>query len=276
MWCWRWPTPTAPTAAVHRAGAGSRTSSISCMIIKHTKTPIGQATTRARSVFAAVRSGPRHDHEQRHGRPTRPASSRIGGDITISRSAPATATAQHATLQVRRKASTASPTRVYIITIAVREVQTDGTFGDVDHRLRQSQTAADDAGCWSTNRPAPASVIGGAFDDDGNAPCRSAARRRSPAISATSICSPAPSTARASDGTTARSSTSPNAQLRRPAEGAGSSAAGKPRTIPNGVVTNTVDTGRFRDLEKQYAGGARAVAGPARSKASRCTSTAAR
>lgn len=90
-----------------------------------------------------------------------------GGDITISKIAPAGQSANTRSLKFLDSIKNGTP-KAYDVTISVREVRAEGTFGAWDP-VHASQTVADDSGLALKQTGFAHLLIGGAFNDDGAA-----------------------------------------------------------------------------------------------------------
>ena len=121
-----------------------------------------------------------------------------GGDVTISNIKPAGAGANTRSMQVLGNIAN-PPAKAYDVTISVREVRTDGTFGDWTS-VPTDQTVTGDAGLAVNPTGGAHLLIGAAFADDGTAmPLGNTSGCRS-ATSGMSICSTARSTVRNPQG----------------------------------------------------------------------------
>ncbi|MFM0330068.1 RHS repeat domain-containing protein [Paraburkholderia strydomiana] len=130
------------------------------LITKHTKTPMGKDDA------SSDPYSPPFDPNTMMKTPKGPSSVKIGSDNTIP-VGPDDSDGATSFEQFASGISTQSADTGYIITIAVRGMQTDGSFGTWNSQ-HSSLIAAKDAGLLVVNTGASNLVIGGAFDDNGN------------------------------------------------------------------------------------------------------------
>ena len=132
------------------------------LITKHTKTPMGKDDA------SSDPYSPPFDPNTMMKSPKGPSVIKVGDDGTIpikpDNSDGATSFEQFAS-----DLPTQSTDTGYIITIAVREMKTDGSFDPNWTSQHSSLIAAKDAGLLVANTGASNLVIGGAYDDNGNA-----------------------------------------------------------------------------------------------------------
>jgi hypothetical protein len=131
------------------------------LITKHTKTPMGKDDADSDPY------SPPFDPNNMMKPPKGPDSLKIQGDNTIPVSPDHTDGATSFE-QFASSVTQQSPDSGYVITIAVREMQADGTYGSWTSKA-SSLIKATDAGLLVTNTGAANLVIGGAYDDNGGA-----------------------------------------------------------------------------------------------------------
>jgi hypothetical protein len=131
------------------------------LITKHTKTPMGKDDA------SSDPYSPPFDPNTMMKTPKGPTSVKVGSDGTIP-VGPDNSDGATNFEQFASGLSTQSADTGYIITIAVREMQTDGSFGAWTSQA-SSLIAAKDAGLLVADTGASNLVIGGAYDDNGNA-----------------------------------------------------------------------------------------------------------
>ncbi len=131
------------------------------LITKHTKTPMGKDDA------SSDPYSPPFDPNTMMKAPKGPTVVKVQGDNTIP-IGPDNSDGATSFEQFASGISTASTDTGYIITIAVREMQTNGKFGGWTS-LHSSLIPATDAGLLVANTGASNLIIGGAVDDDGNA-----------------------------------------------------------------------------------------------------------
>jgi hypothetical protein len=131
------------------------------LITKHTKTPM------AKDDASSDPYSPPFDPNTMMKTPKGPTVVKIGSDNTVP-IGPDDSVGATDFEKFASGLSTQSTDTGYIITIAVREMQTDGSFGAWTS-MASSLIAAKDAGLLVANTGASNLVIGGAYDDNGNA-----------------------------------------------------------------------------------------------------------
>jgi hypothetical protein len=201
------------------------------LITKHTKTPMGKDDA------SSDPYSPPFDPNTLN--PQAPTSVTVGSDgkipLPTNDSVGATGFEQFAS-----GLSTGGSNTGYIITIAVRDMQTDGSFGAWTNQ-KSSLIAAKDAGLLVANTGAGNLVIGGAYDDNGNALPFGAAGNPGNVRDVYLFASAFRSAGiRTSHGFVQIDQAS-YADL----QGAGLVGCWKAAYDPNGIVPNTLDSGSF-------------------------------
>ena len=203
------------------------------LITKHTKTPMGKDDA------SSDPYSPPFDPNTMMKTPKGPTSVKVGDDNTIP-IGPDNSDGATSFEQFASGLSTQSTDTGYIITIAVREMQTNGNYGAWTSQVSKL-IAAKDAGLLVANTGASNLVIGGAYDDNGNAVPLGAVGNPGNVRDVYLFASAFRSRGiRTSQGFVQIDQAS-YADL----QGAGLLGCWKAAYDPNGVVPNTVDSGTF-------------------------------